>query len=247
MIPALLYVPRGSSAQRRAPVIVSVHGGPELQEQPYMTNYYQFLLARGFAVLAPNVRGSTGYGKAYVAADNGPLRWDAMKDVAAAVEWIRRQDRLDGAKVACLGASYGGFITLAMLAHYPDLFAAGVDFYGPSDLRTFLARTAEHRRPMRIAEYGDPVRDSTFMAAISPAAHAGRIKAPLLVIQGANDPVVPPAESEDIVRLVREAGGTAEYLLLPDEGHGLTKDENWIKSYDQVLAFLRRHMPPPGR
>jgi len=245
-IPALLFVPRGASPQRRAPVIVSVHGGPDLQEQPYLTNYYQFLVARGYAVLAPNIRGSTGYGKSYVALDDGTRRWDALQDLAYAVRWIRQQDSLDGDKVACTGASYGGFATLAMLVHHADLFRAGVEFYGPADLKTFLDRTASYRRANRIAEYGDPVRDSTFMAAISPARHADRIKAPLLVIQGAQDPVVPPAESEDIVRLVKQHGGVAEYLLFPDEGHGIAKDEDYVKAYETMLAFLLRYMPPPG-
>ncbi|MGH7724059.1 MAG: S9 family peptidase [Candidatus Eiseniibacteriota bacterium] len=244
-IPALLFVPRGASPTKRAPVLVSVHGGPELQEQPYLTNYYQFLVARGYAVLAPNIRGSTGYGKSYVALDDGVKRWDALQDVASAVRWIKEQKNLDGGKVACFGPSYGGFVTLAMLVHHPDLFRAGVDFYGPADLATFLERTAPHRRQARIAEYGDPVRDSTFMAEISPARHASRIKSPLLVIQGAQDPIVPPAESEDMVRLIREHGGTAEYLLLPDEGHGIGKDTNYVRAYETMLEFLRRHMPPP--
>ena len=244
-IPALLFVPPGSSPARRAPVLLSLHGGPEGQEQPYLTNDYQFFLARGYAVLAPNVRGSTGYGKSYVALDNGPLRWNALEDVAWAVRWIRSQDYLDADKVACFGPSYGGFATLAMLAHYPTLFRAGVDFYGPVDLATFLGRTAAHRRSQRIAEYGDPVRDSAFMAAISPARHAGLIKSPLLVVQGATDPIVPPAESEDIVRLVRAGGGTAEYLLLPDEGHGFSKDQDYVKAFEAMLEFLRCYMPPP--
>jgi dipeptidyl aminopeptidase/acylaminoacyl peptidase len=243
-IPALLFMPRDSSPRLRAPVVLSVHGGPEEQEQPYLTNFYQVLLARGYAVLAPNVRGSTGYGKSYTALDNGPLRWDALKDVAWAVRWIRSQKDLDADKVACFGPSYGGFITLAMLAHYPDLFRAGVDFYGPADLGTFLGRTAEYRRLQRIAEYGDPVRDSVFMAAISPARHAGHIRSPLLVVQGKNDPVVPPSESEDIVRLVRAGGGTAEYLLFPDEGHGLAKESNYVKAFETMVEFLVRHMPP---
>jgi dipeptidyl aminopeptidase/acylaminoacyl peptidase len=245
-IPALLFVPRGASPARRAPVLVSIHGGPELQEQPYLTNFYQFLIARGYAILAPNIRGSTGYGKSYVALDDGPRRWDALKDLAYSVRWIQAQKNLDGGKVACFGASYGGFATLAMLVHYPELFHAGVDFYGPADLKTFLDRTAAFRRQQRIAEYGDPVRDSTFMAEISPARHADRIRSPLLVIQGGQDPIVPPAESEDIVRLVRAHGGTAEYLLLPDEGHGIGKDENYVKAYESMLQFLRRSMPPPA-
>jgi dipeptidyl aminopeptidase/acylaminoacyl peptidase len=245
-IPALLFVPRGASPKARAPVLVSVHGGPDLQEQPYLTNYYQFLVARGYAVLAPNIRGSTGYGKSYVALDDGTKRWDALQDIAQAVRWIKEQENLDGGKVACFGSSYGGFATLAMLVHYPDLFSAGIDFYGPADLTTFLDRTAPHRRQQRIAEYGDPVRDSTFMAAISPARHTDRIKSPLLVIQGAQDPIVPPAESEDMVRLIKEHRGTAEYLLFPDEGHGIGKDQNFVKAYETMLEFLRRYMPPPA-
>jgi len=114
-IPALLFVPRGASPQHRAPVIVSVHGGPDDQERPYLTNFYQFLIAHGYAVLAPNIRGSAGYGKSYVLLDDGPRRWDALQDIAHAVSWIRQQKSLDGDKVACSGASYGGFATLAML------------------------------------------------------------------------------------------------------------------------------------
>ncbi len=239
-IAALFYAPRGASARSPAPVLVSIHGGPADQEQPYLTNFYQYFVSRGYAVLAPNVRGSTGYGKSYIALDNGPQRWDALKDVAYAARWIRAQPELDAHRVACFGFSYGGFVTLAMLAHFPTLFAAGVDFYGPADLTTFLDRTAEYRRPNRIAEYGDPVRDSLFMNAISPARHAGQIASPLLVIQGANDPIVPKAESEDIVRLVREHGGTAELLVFPDEGHGLAKEANYIKAFDTMDDFLRR-------
>jgi dipeptidyl aminopeptidase/acylaminoacyl peptidase len=128
-----------------------------------------------------------------------------------------------------------------MLAHYPKLFKAGIDFYGPSDLKTFLARTASYRRPIRMAEYGDPAKDPKFFEAISPARHARQIKSPLLVIQGANDPIVPPAESADIVRLVRSAGGKAEYLLLPNEGHGFAKEESRIRAFERIIVFLRRY------
>ena len=244
MIPALYYAPPGSSPTRRAPVILSIHGGPETQEQPYITSYYQYLVTRGYAILAPNVRGSTGYGKSYEALDDGPLRWNALKDVAAAVQWVKEQPNLDGGKVACFGPSYGGFVTLAMLAFYPNLFAAGVDLYGPSDLKSFLNRTAEYRRPNRIAKYGDPVRDSDFMDSISPAKHANQIKAPLLVIQGDTDPIVPKAESEEIVNLVKKNGGTAELLLFPNEGHGLSNEADYVKAFDRMLAFLMKTMPP---
>jgi len=245
-ISALFYTPPGASAQTPAPVLVSIHGGPEEQEQPYLTGFYQYFVSRGYAILAPNIRGSTGYGKTYVALDNGTRRWDALRDLAEAVRWIRARPELDGRRVACFGFSYGGFATLAMLAHFPNLFAAGVDFYGPTDLKSFLNRTAVYRRPLRIAEYGDPVRDSVFMNAISPAQHARQIVCPLLVIQGANDPIVPKAESEDIVRLVREHGGTAEYLLFTDEGHGLAKEANYVKAFETMDDFLRRVLARKG-
>ena len=145
-----------------------------------------------------------------------------------------------------LETSYGGFVTLALLAHYPGLFAGGVDFYGPADLKTYLARTAAYRRPDRIAEYGDPVRDSAFMDAISPLKHVGRIKKPLLVIQGANDPIVPPAESADIVNGLRRRHRPVEYLLFPGEGHGLGRTEDYVKAFGAMLRFLQRYAPVGG-
>jgi len=202
MIPAFLYLPRNAPGNRSVPVILSVHGGPEDQEQPYYYAYCQYFVSRGYAVLAPNIRGSKGYGKGYLALDNCPKRWDALKDLAAAADWLAIHPALNPRKIAILGASYGGFSVLAMLAHYPDRFAAEIDLYGPTDLKTFLANTAPYRRPNRIAEYGDPVRDSAFMDAISPLRHAASIKAPLLVIQGANDPIVPPSESKQIVETI---------------------------------------------
>lgn len=224
------------------PVILSVHGGPEDQEQPYYTAYYQYFVSRGYAVLTPNVRGSNGYGKGYLALDNGSKRWDALKDLAAAADWIASQPALSSRKIAIFGASYGGFAVLAMLAHYPDRFAAGIDLYGPADLKSFLATTAPYRRPNRIAEYGDPVRDSAFMDAISPLRHAAGIRAPLLVIQGANDPIVPPSESKQIVETITRNGGVAQLMLIPDEGHGFSKLPNRLKAFEAMIAFLDQHV-----
>jgi dipeptidyl aminopeptidase/acylaminoacyl peptidase len=243
-IPALLYLPRHAPPDHSLPVILAVHGGPEEQERPFFTNYYQYFVRRGYAVLLPNIRGSSGYGKKYMALDNGPRRWDALKDLNAAVDWVAKHPALDARRVAIFGASYGGFATLAMLAHYPDRFAAGVDLYGVADLKTFLAGTAPYRRPLRIAEYGDPERDGAFLDAISPARHAQKIKAPLLVIQGARDPIVPPSESARIVKQIRSRGGVVEYLQFPDEGHGLDKFDNRLRAYATILAFLDKHVRP---
>jgi dipeptidyl aminopeptidase/acylaminoacyl peptidase len=241
-IPAFLYLPKNTPKDKSLPVILSVHGGPEEQEQPYFYPYYQYLINRGYAILTPNTRGSRGYGKRYLALDNGTKRWDALKDLLAAADWIASHPSLNSNKIAIMGFSYGGFAVLAMLAHYPDRFVAGIDIYGPADLKTFLANTSIHRRPNRIAEYGDPVLDSAFMDAISPAGHAENIKAPLLVIQGANDPIVPPSESEQIVENIEAAGGVAEYMLLSDEGHGLSNLENRIKVFKAVVDFLDQHV-----
>jgi len=247
-IPALLYEPRSNGSSAPAPVILSVHGGPEAQERPLFTSLYQYFVSRGYAVLAPNIRGSAGYGKTYLALDNGPKRWDALKDLNAAVDWVGTQPALDSKRVAIFGGSYGGFAVLAMLAHYPARFAAGIDMFGVTDFKTFLKNTSAYRRANRAAEYGDPVRDSEYMDAISPALHAQNIRAPLFVLQGSNDPRVPESESAQIVAKVKAAGGTVDYLLFPDEGHGFTKLPNRIKAYESVVAFLDKYLkkgPPP--
>lgn len=241
-LPAFLYLPKNAPQDHSVPVILSVHGGPEGQERPFFTALYQYFVSRGFAVLAPNIRGSAGYGTRYLAMDNGPKRWDALKDLAALTDWVGTHPSLNGKKIAVMGGSYGGFATLAMLVHYPEKYAAGIDLFGIADFKTFLANTAPFRRPLRIAEYGDPVKDSEFLDAISPARHVERIRAPLLVIQGANDPRVPESESALIVQKVKEKGGVVEYLLFPDEGHGVAKLPNRIRAYETVVAFLNKHL-----
>lgn len=237
-IPAFLYLPKNAPQDRSLPVILSIHGGPEIQEQPYFWAPYQYFVHRGYAVLTPNIRGSSGYGKAYLALDNGRKRWDALKDISAAVDWIGTHPSLNKKRVAIFGASYGGFATLAMLAHYPDLFVAGIDFYGFADFKSFLQNTAPYRRPLRIAEYGDPVKDAAFFDEISPARQVNKIKSPLFVLQGANDPIVPASESEQIVKKIKAKGGTVQYLLLPDEGHGLSKLSNRIHAFEEMMRFL---------
>jgi len=234
-IPALFYRPKRGGVH---PVILSIHGGPEAQEQPWFDASYQFFAQHGYAVLAPNIRGSSGFGKQYLTLDDGARRWDALADLAAAVTWLRARRDVDAKKIVAWGYSYGGFATLAMLVHYPDLFAGGVDWYGPTDLTTFLNRTAEYRRGQRIAEYGDPAKDAAFLDAISPIKHVDKIVAPLLVIQGGNDPIVPPAESAQLVEELKKRGRTVRYLLVPDEGHGFGKQTNQIRAFGEMVTFL---------
>jgi dipeptidyl aminopeptidase/acylaminoacyl peptidase len=174
--------------------------------------------------------------------DNASKRFDALKDLAAIADWVGTHPALNSKKTAIFGGSYGGFAVLAMLVHYPDKFAAGIDMFGIADFKSFLANTAPFRRPLRAAEYGDPEKDSEFLDAISPARHVERIQSPLLVIQGANDPRVPETESALIVKRVKDKGGVVEYLLFPDEGHGFGKLPNRITAFERVVAFLNRYM-----
>lgn len=236
-IPAFLYEPE----RERPPVIVDVHGGPEAQERPDFNPVTQYFVHRGYAVFAPNVRGSTGYGKAYTHLDDVRRRMDSVKDLAYAARWLRENGY---ERIAVMGGSYGGFMVLAALTEYPDLWSAGVDIVGIANLVTFLENTGSYRRALREAEYGSLERDREFLRSISPIHKAGRIKAPLMVIHGKNDPRVPVGEAEQIVERVRANGGAVEYLLYEDEGHGLAKLKNRLDAYPKIAAFLDEHLGP---
>jgi dipeptidyl aminopeptidase/acylaminoacyl peptidase len=199
----------------------------------------QYLLHRGYAVFFPNVRGSTGYGKAYTHLDDVELRMDSVRDLAHAAEWMHEKGHQ---KVALMGGSYGGFMVLAALTGYPELWAAGVDIVGIANLVTFLENTGSYRRALRESEYGSLEWDREFLESISPIHKAENIKAPLMVIHGKNDPRVPVGEAEQIVERVRESGGAVEYLLYEDEGHGLAKLTNRLDAYPKIAAFLDEHL-----
>ena len=234
-IPALFYDPEDGDA----PVIVNVHGGPESQSRPAFAPVTQYLLHRGYAVFFPNVRGSTGYGKAYTHLDDIELRMNSVRDLAHAAQWLRKKGHQ---RVAVMGGSYGGFMVLAALTEYPELWSAGVDIVGIANLVTFLKNTGSYRRALREAEYGSLQRDRDFLESISPIHKAHRIRVPLMVIHGKNDPRVPVGEAEQIVERVRENGGTVEYLLYEDEGHGLAKLKNRLDAYPRIAAFLDEHL-----
>lgn len=239
-IPAWYYRPQ--NAQGRLPVIVSVHGGPEGQERPTFNAIYQYFLARGYAILAPNVRGSTGYGKTYTHLDDVRRREDAVKDLAAAVEWLRTQGGADPKRIAVMGGSYGGYMTLAAITLYPDLWAAAVDTVGIANFETFLRNTSGYRRKLREVEYGSLERDLEFLRSISPINRVDRIRAPLMVIHGKNDPRVPYTEAEQIVKALRQRGQPVEYILFDDEGHGVAKLANRLVVYPKMADFLDRYM-----
>ncbi len=234
-IPALFYGPE----EEGAPVIVNVHGGPESQSRPMFAPVSQYFLDRGYAVFAPNVRGSTGYGKAYTHLDDVRLRMDSVKDLAHAARWLRDQGHEE---IAVMGGSYGGFMVLAALTEYPELWSAGVDIVGIANMVTFLRNTGSYRRALREPEYGSLENDREFLESISPIHKAESITAPLMVIHGKNDPRVPVGEAEQIVERVRGNGGVVDYLLYEDEGHGLAKLKNRLDAYPKIAAFLDRHL-----
>jgi protease II len=239
-IPALIYRPRGDGPH---PVVVHIHGGPEAQERPRHSSSAQFVVRElGAAWVAPNVRGSTGYGRTYLDLDNGKQREDAVRDIGALLDWIAAQPELDEQSVVVTGASYGGYMVLASLMHYGDRLLGGVNVVGISNFVTFLEGTEAYRRDLRRAEYGDEREPEMreFLQSISPLNNAERIQRPLYVAHGVNDPRVPVSEAERIVDAVRENGQTVWYLLAEDEGHGFKRRSN--RAFHQAVAmnFIRK-------
>jgi dipeptidyl aminopeptidase/acylaminoacyl peptidase len=237
-VPAYVYEPASSGPH---PVLISLHGGPESQFRPGFDPWIQYMVNElGFAVIAPNVRGSSGYGKTYMALDDGILREDAVKDVGAMLVWIALQKQFDAKHVVVAGGSYGGYLSLATLVNYSDRLRGGIDVSGIADFVSFLTNTAPYRQNQRRAEYGDE-RDlemRSFLRRISPLTNADRITRPLLVVHGKNDPRVPLSEAEQIVNKVRAKGGEVWYLLAADEGHGYRKKQNRDAYYETFAQFL---------
>jgi len=241
-LPGFLALPEGEKPAAGWPVLVWVHGGPAAQALPNWRPDLQAFLSMGIAVLVPNVRGSTGYGRHYTELDDRELRLNSVADLASAHRWLSARPELDGGRIGIMGQSYGGWMVLAAVTEYPELWAAGVDFYGIARWKTFFERTGPWRVGHRAAEYGDPVRDAELLERLSPLNRADKIRCPMLVAQGLTDPRVPPYESEQIVELLRERGVPVEYLTFPDEGHGFTKRDNRRRVYAAVIAFFGRYL-----
>jgi dipeptidyl aminopeptidase/acylaminoacyl peptidase len=242
MIPAWWYAPPPRADGRLSPAIVYPHGGPESQTRPAFNAIFQYFLLRGYGVLAPNVRGSSGYGTAYMNLDNTTKRMDSVADLAHAAYWLRDAKKADPKRLAVFGGSYGGFMVLAQVTHYPDLWAAGIDVVGIANFVTFLERTGAYRRAHREAEYGNLREHRAFFEKISPIHHVDKIKCPMLVIHGANDPRVPVEEAEQIVTALKKRGVPVDYLRYADEGHGLAKLQNRLDAYPKMAAFLDRYL-----
>jgi dipeptidyl aminopeptidase/acylaminoacyl peptidase len=240
LLSAYVYRPRTPAP---APVVIDIHGGPESQYRPEWDPFVQFLVNElGYVVVAPNVRGSSGYGKGFLALDNGVLREDAVRDIGSLLVWIGVQPGFDRGRVVVMGGSYGGYMALASLVNYGERLRGGIDVVGISDFVTFLRNTAGYRRDLRRAEYGDERNPAmrAFLERISPLGNASRIKKPLLVVAGMNDPRVPVSESEQLVWRVRAAGGDVWYLIAKDEGHGFRRKTNRDEYLLVAASFLQK-------
>jgi dipeptidyl aminopeptidase/acylaminoacyl peptidase len=238
-VPVFLWEPDGEGP---FPVVVMVHGGPESQFRPAFLPSYtplqQHLVSRGYAVAAPNVRGSTGYGKRYEHLDDVRRRLDSVRDLAALHDWLGMLPRIDASRAVLYGRSYGGYMVLAGLAFQPERWAAGIECVGISNFVTFLENTAPWRRAVREPEYGSLERDREFLVEASPITHVDRIRAPLFIQHGANDPRVPLGETQQIHRVLTEKGIGCELLVHEDEGHAISKLENRIETFERAVAFL---------
>jgi dipeptidyl aminopeptidase/acylaminoacyl peptidase len=244
MISGFLYRPPAKFTGKR-PVVISIHGGPESQYRPGFLGRNNYLINElGVAMIYPNVRGSSGYGKTFLALDNGYKREDSVKDIGALLDWIRTQPDLDADRVMVTGGSYGGYMTLAVATNYNDRIRASLDIVGISNFVSFLERTESYRRDLRRVEYGDE-RDPKmreFMLKIAPLNNASRISKPLFVVQGANDPRVPLNEAEQMVATVKKNGSPVWYLMAKDEGHGFAKKKNADFQFYATVMFIKEHL-----
>ncbi|MBN2241443.1 MAG: S9 family peptidase [Acidobacteria bacterium] len=244
IISGFLYRPPASFGGKR-PVIVDIHGGPESQSRPDFLGRNNFYINElGIAMIYPNIRGSSGYGKTFLKLDNGFKREDSYRDVSALLDWIREQPGLDGERIMVTGGSYGGHMTLAVAAHYGDRIRCAVDVVGMSNLVTFLENTESYRRDMRRAEYGDEREPEMrkFMEKTAAMNNLDKLDKPLFVVQGKNDPRVPASESEQIVAALKKRGVPVWYLMATDEGHGFAKKKNQDFQFYATVMFIKNHL-----
>lgn len=240
-VPYWLYVPKGKKAEN-LPVLIEIHGGPESQTTCLYNAYLQYIVSEGIAVVAPNVRGSTGYGKEYCHMDDIEKRLDAVKDIEALVKHLVETGIADSKKMIVSGISYGGFMTLSCCARLPKLWACAVAQVGMFNLVTFLENTSDYRRTAREPEYGYLARDREILFNVSPAAKVEDMETPIIIAHGANDPRVPVTEAEQAVTKLKEMGVEVEYLRYEDEGHGVVKMHNKLDCYKKIVAFIKKHI-----
>ncbi|MDD5427438.1 MAG: S9 family peptidase [candidate division Zixibacteria bacterium] len=240
-IPAFLYLPPNYQEGKPVPFIVNAHGGPEGQFQPAFQRNIQYFLLNGYGILAPNPRGSSGYGLKYLNLDNYKNRKNSLKDYKAGVDYLIENKYTAPGMIAIRGGSYGGYVVMGMITEYPDLLSAAVNTVGIVNFQSFLEKTADYRRHLRESEYG-PLSDPEFLKEISPIWKADQIKTPLLVVHGVNDPRVPIYEARQIIKAIKDKGGVVDSLIFPDEGHGASKRVNIIAEYRKQVEFFDKNL-----
>jgi dipeptidyl aminopeptidase/acylaminoacyl peptidase len=234
------YLARGHNSP--GAVVLSFHGGPEAQERPDFNATYQSLVAHGISVFAPNIRGSAGFGKRFVNLDNGPLRFDAIRDVKTSADFVIENGIADPRRIGIMGASYGGYLTLAGLTEFPELFAAGADISGIVNFETFLAHTEPWMAMISRIKYGDPKTDREMLRRLSPIHKIEQLIAPTIILHGANDTNVPMNEAEQVVESLKRRGVPFEYMIFSDEGHGLSKTLNRVRATIAVVKWFSEHL-----
>ena len=237
-----LYRPAPGVGTAPYPTVLSFHGGPEGQERPIINSTYQALVSRGIAVFAPNVRGSSGFGKRFVNLDNGALRFDGVKDIQACVQAVVKAGVAAPGRIGIMGGSYGGYMVMAGLTEYPDLFAAGADLFGVVNFETFFKNTEPWMASISKVEYGDPDKEVELLRRLSPIHKLDRVTAPTIVLHGANDTNVPVVEAEQVVDSLKKRGIAVEYVLFPDEGHGWRKTPNRVRSTVAVTRWFEKYL-----
>lgn len=229
-------------AEGPTPMVLNFHGGPEGQTRPSFSSITQALAARGISVFAPNVRGSSGFGKTFVNLDNGALRFDGVKDIASTVNYVVEAGLAEPGRIGIMGGSYGGYMVMAGLTEYPDMFSAGANLFGVVNFETFFANTEPWMAAISTVEYGDPVKDKELLEQLSPIHKVERVNAPTIVLHGANDTNVPVVEAEQVVDNLKQRGVPVKYVLFPDEGHGWRKTENRVTSDVEIVRWFETHL-----
>ncbi|MEM0941590.1 MAG: S9 family peptidase [Bacteroidota bacterium] len=235
-----LYEPK--TGPRPYPTVISYHGGPEGQSRPYFSYTFQALLSQGIAVFSPNVRGSSGFGKRFVNLDNGALRVNGVKDIEACYDYIVNADFSDKNKIGIMGGSYGGYMVMAGITEYPDMFAAAANLFGVVNFKTFFENTEPWMAAISKVEYGDPDTESDMLKDLSPIHKVGIVKTPTIVLHGANDTNVPVIEAEQVVQNLQERNVPVKYVLFPDEGHGWRKTTNKVTSTIEIVKWFQEYL-----
>ena len=235
-----LYLPK--NYQQPGPIVLTFHGGPEGQERPSFNSLTQALLGQGIAVFGPNVRGSSGFGKKFGNLDNGELRFNGVKDIKACADYVIKAGIADPKRIGIMGGSYGGYMTMAGLTEYPELFAAGANSFGIVNFETFFTHTEPWMASISKIKYGDPMTQTEMLRQLSPIYKIDRVRSATIVLHGANDTNVPVIEAEQVVASLKERGVPVEYILFADEGHGFRKTVNRIKAAVATVRWFKKYL-----